>query len=56
MTELSAINRASWNERAAIHARDATEYYMVDRFLAGADTLFPVGYSRTWYRRSSSTR
>jgi hypothetical protein len=42
MTELSAINRTRWSERTAIHTRDAAEYYMVDRFLAGADTLVPI--------------
>lgn len=42
MTEPCAVNRANWNERAAIHARDRTGYYMVDRFLAGEDTLSPI--------------
>ena len=35
-------NRKNWNDRAAIHLRDVTGAYMVDRFLAGSDTLFPI--------------
>jgi len=35
-------NRASWDERAIIHARDATGFYAVERFLAGGDTLLPI--------------
>ncbi|MGI8741273.1 MAG: class I SAM-dependent methyltransferase [Bryobacteraceae bacterium] len=35
-------NRRNWNERASIHTRDTTGAYMSDRFLAGADTLFPI--------------
>jgi SAM-dependent methyltransferase len=32
-------NRKSWNERVAIHRRDATGFYAVERFLAGEDKL-----------------
>jgi hypothetical protein len=28
-------NRRNWDERAAIHARDATGHYRLDRFRAG---------------------
>jgi SAM-dependent methyltransferase len=37
-----SLNRLNWNERTAIHVRDATGYYRVKEFLAGADTLFPI--------------
>lgn len=33
------INRRNWDERTAIHARDTTGDYMLDRFRAGADAL-----------------
>jgi 2-polyprenyl-3-methyl-5-hydroxy-6-metoxy-1,4-benzoquinol methylase len=36
------INLRNWNERAAIHARDATGDYMLDRFRAGEDTLHAI--------------
>ncbi|MDJ1159715.1 methyltransferase domain-containing protein [Chelatococcus sp. SYSU_G07232] len=42
MHDFFAANRRSWDERAAIHARDTTGAYMVDAFLAGADTLYPI--------------
>jgi 2-polyprenyl-3-methyl-5-hydroxy-6-metoxy-1,4-benzoquinol methylase len=35
-------NRASWDERAVLHARDATGFYAVERFLAGEDILLPI--------------
>ena len=42
MTEPIEINRANWDERVAIHARDTTGDYMLDRFRAGADALHDV--------------
>lgn len=36
------LNRAHWNDRADMHARDATGFYRVDAFKAGADTLTPI--------------
>jgi hypothetical protein len=33
------INRRNWDERAAIHARDSTGDYRLDRFRAGEDAL-----------------
>ena len=33
------INRRNWDERVAIHARDATGDYMLDRFRAGEELL-----------------
>jgi len=36
------INRRNWDERAAIHARDTTGGYMIDRFLAGEDALHSI--------------
>ena len=35
-------NRATWNERADIHAEDTTGMYAIERFLAGEDVLYPV--------------
>ena len=35
------INRLNWDERAIIHGRDATGFYMLDRFRAGEDVLHP---------------
>jgi hypothetical protein len=29
------MNRRNWDERVAIHARDATGFYTLDRFRAG---------------------
>jgi SAM-dependent methyltransferase len=37
-----AINLLNWDERAAIHARDATGDYMLDRFRAGEDALHAI--------------
>ena len=42
MTDPIAINRRNWDERAAIHARDATGDYMLDRFRAGEDALHEI--------------
>jgi hypothetical protein len=36
------INRRNWDERAAIHARDTTGDYMLDRFRAGEDALHTI--------------
>lgn len=36
------INRIHWDDRARIHARDATGYYRIAEFRAGADTLTPI--------------
>ena len=33
------INLRNWEERATIHARDATGDYMLDRFRVGEDAL-----------------
>jgi hypothetical protein len=33
--EFCAANLRNWDERVAIHRRDATGFYAVDRFLAG---------------------
>ena len=35
-------DRRNWDERAAIHARDATGAKMLDRFRAGEDTLHAI--------------
>lgn len=42
MTDPIEINRRNWDERVAIHARDATGDYMLDRFRAGADALHDI--------------
>src|SRR5215470_11776225 len=36
------VNRENWDERAAIHARDTTGDYMLDRFRAGEDALHDI--------------
>ena len=42
MTDPVEINRRNWDERAAIHARDSTGDYMLDRFRAGEDALHVI--------------
>ena len=42
MTDHIDINLLSWEERAAIHARDTTGDYMLDRFRAGEDALHAI--------------
>ncbi|MGE0210614.1 MAG: class I SAM-dependent methyltransferase [Parvibaculaceae bacterium] len=36
------VNRRSWDERVAIHRRDATGFYKVEAVLSGADKLYPI--------------
>lgn len=38
----TAANRANWDERVAIHLRDAGAIYPIEAFRAGADTLMPI--------------
>src|SRR5438309_11573912 len=42
MPDYVDINRRNWDERAAIHARDAAGDYMLDRFRAGEDALHAI--------------
>jgi SAM-dependent methyltransferase len=42
MTDPTDMNRRSWDERAAIHARDATGFYTLDRFRAGERALHGI--------------
>jgi hypothetical protein len=42
MTDHLEMNRRNWDERAAIHARDTTGDYRIDRFRAGEDVLHPI--------------
>lgn len=35
-------NRKLWDERVAVHRRDATGFYQVEAFLAGKDVLYPI--------------
>jgi SAM-dependent methyltransferase len=42
MNDPIEINRRNWDERAAIHARDATGDYMLNRFRAGEDALHAI--------------
>jgi SAM-dependent methyltransferase len=42
MDDYVEINRRNWDERAAIHARDTTGDYMLDRFRAGEDALHAI--------------
>src|ERR1700754_3383705 len=36
------VNRRNWDERAAIHARDTTGDYLLERFRAGEDALHAI--------------
>lgn len=40
--EFCAANRRNWDERVAIHRRDATGFYAVERFLAGEKGLYAI--------------
>ena len=42
MTDPIETNRRNWDERVAIHARDTTGDYMLDRFRAGEDALHSI--------------
>jgi SAM-dependent methyltransferase len=42
MTDHVEVNRRNWDERAAIHARDTTGDYPLDRFRAGEDVLHAI--------------
>lgn len=41
-TAWQQANLSNWNNRAALHMRDATGFYDVAAFLAGRDTLCPI--------------
>ncbi len=40
--EFCAANRHNWDERVAIHRRDTTRFYAVERFLAGEKRLHAI--------------
>lgn len=42
LSKLTATNKDTWDERAAIHMRDSTGFYAVDRFRKGEDVLLPI--------------
>jgi SAM-dependent methyltransferase len=42
MIDPTEINRLNWDERAILHGRDVTGDYMLDRFRAGEDALYPI--------------
>ena len=42
MTDPINMNRRNWDERAAIHARDTTDFYTLDRFRAGESALHGI--------------
>jgi SAM-dependent methyltransferase len=42
MNDYVEINRRNWDERAAIHARDTSGDYRLDRFRAGEDVLHAI--------------
>ncbi|HTU54597.1 MAG TPA: hypothetical protein VMF62_11560 [Acetobacteraceae bacterium] len=42
MSDPIALNRQNWDDRAAIHARDTTGDYRLDRFRAGEDALHAI--------------
>lgn len=41
-TKAFDANRQLWDERVAVHRRDATGFYQVESFLAGQDILLPI--------------
>ncbi|ABC21141.1 hypothetical protein F11_01700 [Rhodospirillum rubrum F11] len=48
MTETQAFfsaNRMNWDDRAAIHIRDETQFYGIDALVAGANALTPIEIS-----------
>jgi len=42
LKEAFAVNRAAWDERACIHVEDASGFYGVAAFKAGASSLYPI--------------
>jgi 2-polyprenyl-3-methyl-5-hydroxy-6-metoxy-1,4-benzoquinol methylase len=42
MEEFFEINRRNWDDRVAIHRRDATGFYEVEKVLAGEDKLSAI--------------
>ncbi|MGH7067235.1 MAG: class I SAM-dependent methyltransferase [Acetobacteraceae bacterium] len=40
--DATALNRRHWNDRAVIHARDATRFYRLEECRSGHDTLTPI--------------
>src|SRR5262249_2029061 len=42
MTDPINMNRRNWDERAAIHARDTTGFYSMERFRAGESALHGI--------------
>jgi SAM-dependent methyltransferase len=42
MIDPMEMNRRNWNERAIIHARDATGFYGLDRVRSGKNRLLPI--------------
>jgi 2-polyprenyl-3-methyl-5-hydroxy-6-metoxy-1,4-benzoquinol methylase len=42
IAEAIALNRANWDDRAELHARDRNGFYRIEAFRAGADTLTPI--------------
>jgi len=42
MADPIEMNRRNWDERVAIHARDATGFYTLDRFRAGESALHGI--------------
>ena len=42
MTDYLKVNLANWNDRAAIHVKDAAGGYRVKEFLSGEDNLHGI--------------
>src|SRR6266850_1408668 len=42
LSEFLAANRRNWDERVAIHRRDRTGFYAVERFLTGDKRLHAI--------------
>jgi SAM-dependent methyltransferase len=42
LSSLTAMNLATWDERAAIHVHDKSGFFAINRFRAGEDIMFPI--------------
>jgi hypothetical protein len=54
MNEPTEMNRRNWDERAAIHARDRTGDYMLDRFRADEDARVRTDVAVCGWRAADS--
>jgi hypothetical protein len=54
--EFCAANRRNWDERVAIHRRDATGFYAIERFLAGDKRLHALETRKVRFHREPAVR